>query len=111
MEIPVLKNNDVDSDSSPWSDKNKLSWFKYLGGSTEKEWVNATRETKVAHDLSSNGEPGADTDCEAILNGENSGNKGDSCDVESNLFSRNEAGMEKVLKRESQGGKARVERS
>ncbi|KAG0126832.1 hypothetical protein HOY82DRAFT_614455 [Tuber indicum] len=48
----------------------------------DHEGVNATRGMKVFDNSSSNGEPGMDSECEAILNEEKGSDKNDTSDVE-----------------------------
>ncbi|CAZ86247.1 unnamed protein product [Tuber melanosporum] len=91
-EIPTDEDDDIDSDDVLGSDEDKFSGFKFLGSSTTKEGVNATRGMKVVDDSSSDGEPGTDPDDEAILNEEKDSDKDNASDVESKLLSHSEDG-------------------
>jgi len=86
-EIPTDEDDDIDSDDALGSNEDRFSGFKFLGSSTTKEGVNATRGMKVVDSSSSDGESGTDPDDEAILNEEKDSNEDDSSDVESNLLS------------------------
>ncbi|RPA94714.1 TRAUB-domain-containing protein [Choiromyces venosus 120613-1] len=93
-EIPTDEDDDIDSDDALGSDEDKFSGFKFLGSSTTKGGVKATRGMKVAGDSSSDGESGTDPDNDAILNEEKDTDEDDSSDVESDLLSHNEDGDE-----------------
>ncbi|PWW76810.1 TRAUB-domain-containing protein [Tuber magnatum] len=89
-EIPTDEDDDIDSDDALGSDEDKFSRFKFLGSSTTKEGVNATRGMKVVDDSSSDGESGTNPDDEAILNEEKDSDEDDASDVESGLLGHNE---------------------
>ncbi|KAG0126683.1 apoptosis antagonizing transcription factor-domain-containing protein [Tuber indicum] len=93
-EIPTDEGDDIDSDDALGSDEDKFSGFKFLGSSTTKEGVNATRGMKVVDNSSSDGEPGTDPDDEAILNEEKDSDKDNASDVEGNLLSHSKDGYE-----------------
>ncbi|KAG0634487.1 apoptosis antagonizing transcription factor-domain-containing protein [Tuber brumale] len=92
--IPTDEDDDIDSDDALGSEEDKFSGFKFLGSSTTKEGVSATRGMKIVDDSSSDGEPGTNPDDEAILNEEKDSDKDDASDVESGLLSHNEDGDE-----------------
>ncbi|PWW80690.1 hypothetical protein C7212DRAFT_361235 [Tuber magnatum] len=110
-EIPTGEDNHIDSDDALGREENRSFWFKYPGGSTKKERVNATRKIKVVYDSSSNGESRTNPADEAISKQETVSGEHDISELENDLLSGEEDGGMLVVMRAPEMQKSGIERS